>query len=396
MEKEQLTLGSLFDGSGGFMLAARNAGIKPLWASELAPFPTAVTRKNFPEVKHYGDIRKLKGDELEPVDIITFGSTCTSFSVAGKREGFEGSSGIYVEAIRVIGEMLEKTEGKFPRFCVFENVPGLLSSSGGDDFIRCLDMLQELGFLPDANILDAREMGVPQRRRRIYITWININHILQKRTSISGSITLQLCTEILLTGLAEMLKAYDIGLPKSVSGLKCRSEDGLKKRMRLFGLHKEENLKMLLKNLDEMCQTYGSTQIKSIPYSGENMMDDNTRIAEDILSRQHEINRNTICTEKSWKSILEEILHQKRECIISTQSKQIIRLKICSYLKVLQNMLTVTIHLMSHAEERKDVQFLNSCEWVSYTLTEAKEKLMYIKLGFYEFQTMPLLIIMIQ
>lgn len=91
-----LTLGSLFDGSGGFPLGGILAGIKPLWSSEIEPFPIRVTEKRLPYVKHYGDIRKLSGAELPPVDIITFGSPCQDMSIAGRRSGLCGSrSGLF-------------------------------------------------------------------------------------------------------------------------------------------------------------------------------------------------------------------------------------------------------------------------------------------------------------
>ena len=70
----ELTLGSLFSGSGGFELAGILAGIRPIWASEISPFPVLVERRRFPQVKHYGDVSELKGGDLEAVDIITFGS----------------------------------------------------------------------------------------------------------------------------------------------------------------------------------------------------------------------------------------------------------------------------------------------------------------------------------
>ena len=133
-----LTLGSLFDGSGTFPMAGILSGIKPVWASEIAPYPIAVTRKRLPFVKHYGDISKLNGAEIEPVDIITFGSPCQDMSVAGKRIGLEGSrSSLFHEAIRIIKEMRCATNGKYPRFAVWENVPGAFSSGGGEDF-RCV------------------------------------------------------------------------------------------------------------------------------------------------------------------------------------------------------------------------------------------------------------------
>ena len=87
---ETLTLGSLFDGIGGFMLAGQYAGIRPVWSSEIDPFPIRVTEKRFPEVRQYGDVHALNGAELPPVDIISFGSPCQNLSVAGKRTGLEG------------------------------------------------------------------------------------------------------------------------------------------------------------------------------------------------------------------------------------------------------------------------------------------------------------------
>ena len=88
--ESKLTLGSLFDGIGGFPLAGKMAGIAPVWASEIEPFPIRVTEKRLSEMKHYGDIHALHGGELEPVDIITFGSPCQNLSIAGKRTGLQG------------------------------------------------------------------------------------------------------------------------------------------------------------------------------------------------------------------------------------------------------------------------------------------------------------------
>ena len=132
MDNKQLTLGSLFDGSGGFPLGGILAGIKPVWNSEIEPFPIRVTEKRLPEVKHYGDVNKLNGAELPPVDIITFGSPCQDMSIAGKRTGLEGSrSGLFYQAIRIIKEMRCKSNGKYPRYLVAENVTGLFSSAKG-------------------------------------------------------------------------------------------------------------------------------------------------------------------------------------------------------------------------------------------------------------------------
>jgi len=127
-----MTLGSLFDGSGGFTLGAVLAGITPKWASEVEPFPIRVTTKRLPSVKHLGDIHQIRGDEIEPVDIITFGSPCTNLSIAGRRDGLYGAESVlFFEAIRIVREMRRGTDGKYPRFIVWENVAGAFSSSGG-------------------------------------------------------------------------------------------------------------------------------------------------------------------------------------------------------------------------------------------------------------------------
>jgi len=130
-----MTLGSLLDGSGGFPLAGALSGITPVWASEIEPFPVRVTTKRLPFMKHLGDIRKINGAKIEPADVITFGSPCQDLSAAGKRAGLNGSrSGLSYEAIRIIKEMRCETNGKRPRYAVWENVPGAFSSNSGEDF----------------------------------------------------------------------------------------------------------------------------------------------------------------------------------------------------------------------------------------------------------------------
>ena len=191
----QLTLGSLFDGSGGFPLGGLLTGcITPLWSSEVEPFAIRVTTKRLPQVKHYGDVSAISGADLPPVDIITFGSPCQDMSIAGKRDGLDGSrSSLFYEAIRIVKEMRCKTNGAKPRFIVWENVPGAFSSNKGQDFKAVLEAVigvkepsaevpapDKKGW-PDADyylgdgwsvayrVLDAQWWGVPQRRKRIYL-----------------------------------------------------------------------------------------------------------------------------------------------------------------------------------------------------------------------------------
>ena len=136
-----LTLGSLFDGSGGFPLAGALNGITPIWASEVEPYPIAVTRSRFPQMRHLGNVAEVHGDQIPPVDVITFGSPCQDMSVAGKRAGiYEGQrSNLFFEAIRMIREMRESTNGEYPKYAVWENVPGAFSSNKGEDFRSVLE-----------------------------------------------------------------------------------------------------------------------------------------------------------------------------------------------------------------------------------------------------------------
>ena len=136
---KQTTLGSLFDGIGGFPLAGIYAGMEPVWASEIEPFPIRVTEKRLPGMKHYGDIHRLSGAQLEPVDVVTFGSPCQDLSIAGKRRGLEGArSGLFYQAMRIIEEMRYATNNRYPAFAVWENVAGAFSSNDRLDFAAVL------------------------------------------------------------------------------------------------------------------------------------------------------------------------------------------------------------------------------------------------------------------
>lgn len=184
----EIKLGSLFDGSGTMPLAAEMCGSKAVWASEVEPYPIAVTRTHLPYMKHLGSVIDIDGGEIEPVDIITFGSPRQDLSIAGKRAGLSGArSGLFMQAVRIIREMWTATGGKYPRFAIWENVPGALSSNKGEDFgtvinellgiARPDDFIRGGGKWPNAQsygaiawrIVNAQYWGVPQRRRRIYL-----------------------------------------------------------------------------------------------------------------------------------------------------------------------------------------------------------------------------------
>lgn len=196
-----LTLGSLFDGIGGFPLAGVRQGFTPVWASEIKPFPIEVTKLRFPDMIHVGDITQLKGAELIPVDVVCGGSPCQDLSVAGKRAGLQGErSGLFMEQVRVIKEMRahDKASGRTddairPRYMVWENVPGAFSSADGEDFRAVLEETCRIAdstisvprppggiWQPAGAILgeefslawrvyDAQYWSVPQRRKRIFL-----------------------------------------------------------------------------------------------------------------------------------------------------------------------------------------------------------------------------------
>jgi len=198
-----LTLGSLFDGIGGFPLAGVRQGFTPVWASEIEPFPIEVTKIRFPEMLHVGDITKLKGSELTPVEVVCGGSPCQDLSVAGKRAGLQGErSGLFMEQIRVIKELREhdartkRTDDPVrlrPRYMVWENVPGAFSSADGEDFRAVLEETCRIAdgtisvprppggvwksagavlgdqFSLAWRVYDAQYWSVPQRRKRIYL-----------------------------------------------------------------------------------------------------------------------------------------------------------------------------------------------------------------------------------
>ena len=146
MSKEQdvITMGSLFSGIGGFEVAASWYGVKCLWQSEIEPWAVELLNARFPDVRQLGDVCDINGAEIPPVDIVTFGSPCQDMSIAGAREGLDGSqSRLFYEAIRVIREMRENTNGKYPAFAVWENVPGAFTSNKGMDFRTVLEEITE-------------------------------------------------------------------------------------------------------------------------------------------------------------------------------------------------------------------------------------------------------------
>lgn len=183
------TMGSLFSGIGGFEIAAQWNGAKVLWQSEIEPWAVQLLETRFPNARQLGSVTDIDGAEIEPVDIITFGSPCQDMSVAGKRAGLDGErSGLFRQAMRIIREMREATNGEYPKYIIWENVPGAFTSNKGNDFRTVLEEITETEIpMPDSGrwaatgvvrggkcdvswrTLDAQYWGVLQRRKRIYL-----------------------------------------------------------------------------------------------------------------------------------------------------------------------------------------------------------------------------------
>ena len=166
-----LTFGSLFAGVGGYDLGFEMARYECKFQVEWDKHCRSVLDYNWPDVQKWGDIRNVDGRFLPPVDVIIFGSPCQDLSVAGKRAGLEGErSGLFHEAVRIIKEMRDATNGTFPRWTVWENVAGALSSNNGRDFATVLNEMAKAGAcLQEYSLLDAAKFGIPQRRRRVFL-----------------------------------------------------------------------------------------------------------------------------------------------------------------------------------------------------------------------------------
>jgi DNA (cytosine-5)-methyltransferase 1 len=172
MRRKLLKHGSLFSGVGGADLGFDAAGFVTVWQCEIDKKARSVLERHWPNATRYEDVTKVKGEKLEPVDVVSFGSPCQDLSVAGRQAGIKKGtrSGLFLEAIRIIEEMRGAQNGNGPRFVVWENVPGALASNGGKDFAKALREFRRIGALDIAwRVLDTSDFGPPQRRRRVFV-----------------------------------------------------------------------------------------------------------------------------------------------------------------------------------------------------------------------------------
>lgn len=154
---------SLFSGIEAATVAWEPLGWEPVCFAELDEFPSAVLAERYPEVPNVGDVTKVNWKKYRnKVDLVVGGSPCQSFSIAGKREGLQGESGLMFEYIRAVREIR-------PRWFLWENVPGALSIENGEAFRQLLSEMDKLGYGLALRVLDAQFFGVAQRRRRLFL-----------------------------------------------------------------------------------------------------------------------------------------------------------------------------------------------------------------------------------
>ena len=158
-----MTYLSICSGIEAVSVAWAPLGFKPIGFAEIEPFPCELLRQKYPAVKNYGDITQHEKWNAGEFDILVGGTPCQSFSIAGKRGGTADERGALMYAYLGIVETYR------PRWIVWENVPGVLSSNSGYDFTSFLAGLEECGYGWAYRVLDAQYFGVPQRRRRVFV-----------------------------------------------------------------------------------------------------------------------------------------------------------------------------------------------------------------------------------
>lgn len=322
-----MNVGSLFSGVGGFDLGFELHGFTVSWQCEIDKHAREVLARHWPDVPCYEDVAAMRGDAVEPVDIITAGFPCQDMSVAGTRLGFNGERSIlFFEIVRIAREMHQATNGTFPRFLVLENVPGLLSSRNGSDIKAVMDTLESAGYVVDCDIIDSQYYGVPQRRKRVFIVCQSVEDLLRTRTTTSALTIAQALMEILHASFREV-KARSIIAPKSSDWSKSISVDGLNRRMRLFGLPtKNDLLGSLLAKWDDESQKSSADCIRWDWESGAKS--DAALTTEPDTSFDKENGSQSLTakklsysnTEQSWKTFLDDLCALVRSCITSTET----------------------------------------------------------------------------
>ena len=165
LKNKQLTFFDIFSGIGGFKIALERAGFKSIGFCDNDEYANKLYRAYFQNDKElfFDDVTTINTAELPDFDILCAGFPCQSFSIAGKRRGFEDTRGtMFFEVARILKD-------KTPKYFILENVKGLLSHDGGKTFQRILEILSDIGYSVQWQLLNSKFFGVPQNRERVYI-----------------------------------------------------------------------------------------------------------------------------------------------------------------------------------------------------------------------------------
>ena len=349
---------SLFSGIEAASVAWEPLGWEPVAFAEIEPFPCAVLAYRFPDVPNLGDVTKIDWSgfigEYGKIDLVCGGSPCQGFSVAGLRKGLNDPRGnLMLEFLRAVDEIK-------PEFVLWENVPGVLSDKT-HAFDVLLESLQDLGYMIDADILDARYFGLAQRRKRVFVLGWRVETLLKKKTVLSKKITGQCLLQILQSTLDALYQEFEKGFVDS--DYKDRLKDGLTKRMRLFDLHTADSFEMLLKNLVDAPQKY-QAECKNLVSGLGRIFKDIPDMADIDLDLEPTESVKSLI-EKSWKIISEDGLSTEKQSTISTSTKMTTQSKICTCL-----IIVLLIERLTHPSKPSEPLFSNEELSISTNLKE--------------------------
>jgi len=316
-----MKFGSVCSGIEAASVAWESLGFEAQWFSEIEHFPSEVLKYRYPTVPNLGDMTKLFSNKTfldSHIDLLVGGTPCQSFSVAGLRKGMEDPRG------NLTLTFLSLIDIKKPKWIVWENVPGIISSNQGKDFQSFLDGLEEIGYICDVEILDAQYFGVAQRRRRVFVCGQSVDSILKERTITSALTIAQCLTEILHSILIEVLSLYEREPIKSDQA--SLSRDGVMRRMKLFGILTENcNYKNWQELLVEVFLKHHPVQKNWDLPLGEKSQKELT--LEDLLMGLNQEGQSTL-TEESLRKALEDLYEVMKLYTTLTLTRETIQSKI--------------------------------------------------------------------
>ena len=355
---------SAFSGIGTDAIAWHDLGWQCAWFAETDKFPCEVLRQRFPDVPNLGDVTEI-GGEHGPVDLLVGGPPCQDFSVAGKRKGMDGARGNMTLEFLALAKRLRA------RWIVFENVPGILSSNGGKDIQEVLDVLTQMGYVSDIDILDAQYFGLAQRRRRVFITCVRLEDLLQKKTSISERIIAELLVQALQSTWGAIQQVSSQGRsPSEYAHQIEKSVAFLKKRMSLLSaLLGGSAVTKLLENLAadrHPCMDVQQNSASTSRRVNEKHIEDSSKDIGGSLLRWMAGASGDQSIESSWSNILDDLYQAVSISTISILTSRITESKICTFAQAVgSTMLTATGH---HDQGRKKYasSHLYTCRSVAF------------------------------